>query len=99
VGSKARLRIIDRAEIAYFTFPDFEGRGLATQMARHLVDIALVTSPRITVAAQTLPQENASTTTLRKLGFVFKETLIHPEDGQVWEWVYQGPSASRLVQR
>jgi RimJ/RimL family protein N-acetyltransferase len=80
----------NRVEIAYSTFPDFEGRGLATQMARHLVDIALVTSPGITVAAQTLPEENASTTILRKLGFVFKETLIHPEDGQMWEWEYQG---------
>jgi [ribosomal protein S5]-alanine N-acetyltransferase len=80
-----------RVEISYFTSPDFEGRGLATEMARHLVDIALATSPGVTVAAQTLPEENASTTILRKLGFVFKETLIHPEDGQVWEWVYQGP--------
>jgi [ribosomal protein S5]-alanine N-acetyltransferase len=26
----------NRVEIAYFTFPEFEGRGLATQMARHL---------------------------------------------------------------
>ena len=81
----------NRVEIAYSTLPDFEGRGHATEMARHLVDIALVTSPGVTVAAQTLPEENASTTILRKLGFVFKETLIHPEDGQVWEWVYQGP--------
>ena len=62
----------NRVEIAYFTFPNFEGRGLATQMARHLVDIALVTSLGITVAAQTLPEENASTTILRKLGLHLK---------------------------
>ena len=24
-------------EIAYFTFPEFEGRGFATEMARHLI--------------------------------------------------------------
>jgi ribosomal-protein-alanine N-acetyltransferase len=38
----------NRVEIAYFSFPEFEGRGLATQMARHLVDIALATSPEVT---------------------------------------------------
>jgi len=80
----------NRVEIAYFTFPEFEDRGVATQMACQLVDIALAASPGITVAAQTLPQESASTSILRKLGFVFKKTLIHPEDGLVWEWVYRG---------
>jgi RimJ/RimL family protein N-acetyltransferase len=87
----------NRVEIAYFTFPEFEGRGLATQMARHLVDIALATSPEVTVAAQTLPEESASTAILRKLGFILKETLIHPEDGQVWEWVYQGRTRPRKL--
>jgi ribosomal-protein-alanine N-acetyltransferase len=80
----------NRVEIAYFTFPEFEGRGLATKMAHQLVDIALAASPGITIAAQTLPEENASTSILNKLGFVFKEALMHPEDGLVWEWVYQG---------
>ena len=79
----------NRVEIAYFTFPKFEGRGVATQMAHQLVNIALATSPGITVAVQTLPQESASTSILRKLGFAFKETLMHPEDGLVWEWVYR----------
>src|ERR671914_2538381 len=62
----------NRVEIAYFTFPKFECRGVATQMARQLVDMALATSPGITVAVQTLPQESASTSILRKLGFAFK---------------------------
>lgn len=30
-----------RVEIAYFTFPDFEGRGLATAMAGELLAIAI----------------------------------------------------------
>jgi RimJ/RimL family protein N-acetyltransferase len=32
-------------EIAYFTFPEFEGRGFATEMARHLIQIAKDAEP------------------------------------------------------
>ncbi|MGB9156079.1 MAG: GNAT family N-acetyltransferase, partial [Chthoniobacterales bacterium] len=32
-------------EIAYFTFPEFEGRGFATETARHLIQIAKDTEP------------------------------------------------------
>jgi [ribosomal protein S5]-alanine N-acetyltransferase len=42
--------------------------------------------PAVTLAAQTLPEENASTSVLKKLGFCLAGTLEHPEDGQVWEW-------------
>ena len=72
-------------EIAYFTFPEHEGRGVATSMARALVAIALehgVTR----IKAQTLPARNASTRILEKLGFVCVGPVIHPEDGEVWEW-------------
>lgn len=76
----------NRVEIAYFTFPEYEGRGHATQMARELLRIAWSAEPSVTVAAQTLPNESASTSILRKLGFVLVDTLTHPEDGKVWEW-------------
>lgn len=76
----------DRVEIAYFTFPAFEGRGVATRMAEALVAITNETAPQVDVAAQTLPRESASTTILRKLGFEHVATLEHPEDGRVWEW-------------
>lgn len=72
-------------EIAYFTFPDHEGRGVATNMAQQLIDLAFehgVTR----VKAQTLPRPNASTRILEKLGFVFAGSVNHPEDGEVWEW-------------
>ena len=75
-----------RVEIAYFTFPGNEGKGFATQMARLLVELARTTDPGLIVAAQTLPNESASTTILRKLGFVNMATINHPEDGEVWEW-------------
>ena len=76
----------NRVEIAYFTLPDFEGRGIATRMAQALIRIAFDTMPDLTIAAQTLPEENASTTVLKKLGFRFVTELEHPEDGKVWEW-------------
>lgn len=76
----------NRVEIAYFTFPEYEGRGIATRMAALLVEIAFRETPGITVVAQTLPEENASTTVLRKNGFRLVGELEHPEDGTVWEW-------------
>lgn len=75
-----------RVEIAYFTFPEFEGRGIATAMARHLTDMALEAQPGITVAAQTLPVDNASSAILRKLGFRLAGTATDDEAGEVWEW-------------
>ena len=76
-----------RVEIAYFTVPEFEGRGFATQTARALVEIARRADRRLVIAAQTLPVENASTAILRKLGFRLDRPLVHPEDGEVWEWL------------
>jgi RimJ/RimL family protein N-acetyltransferase len=75
-----------RVEIAYFTFPENEGRGVATRMASKLIEIARRTSPEVEVFAQTLPEENASSAVLKKLGFTLKGEVIHPEDGRVWEW-------------
>ncbi|HEX9698715.1 MAG TPA: GNAT family N-acetyltransferase [Acidobacteriota bacterium] len=72
-----------RVEIAYFTFPAFEGRGFATAMAAELVTIARQHDSAVVVAAQTLPQRNASHRVLEKLGFRHVETIDHPEDGIV----------------
>lgn len=75
-----------RVEIAYFTFPEFEGRGYASAMAARLVTIAQEHDPSVAVAAQTLPERNASHRILEKLGFCHVDTIDHPEDGTVWEW-------------
>lgn len=73
-------------EIAYFTFPEFEGCGIATSMARELLALARAAEPGIIVTAQTRPERNASTRILEKLGFAQRGSVVHPEDGQVWEW-------------
>lgn len=73
-------------EIAYYTFPDYEGEGFATEMARQLVAIARQTDPEIVVTARTLPEENPSTSVLRKLGFVQRSLVLDEEDGEMMEW-------------
>lgn len=78
--------VAGRVEIAYFTFPSFEGRGLATAMAEALVALARSADPGVTVAAQTLPERNASNRVLEKLGFRRAGTAIDAEVGEVWEW-------------
>lgn len=75
-----------KAEIAYFTFPSFEGQGIATAMARALIEIARAADRTIELRAQTLPEPNASNTILRKLGFQFLGPVDVPDEGTVWEW-------------
>ena len=75
-------------EIAYMTFPAFEGRGHATGMAAALVRIAFAAGAPL-VIAHTLPQENASNRALLRNDFVFAGETINPEDGLVWRWEKQ----------
>jgi [ribosomal protein S5]-alanine N-acetyltransferase len=84
-GYKSKLQN-GRVEIAYFTFQEFEGRGVASAMAAQLVTIAKKHDASIVVAAQTLPERNASHRILEKLGFRRVDTIDHPEDGIVREW-------------
>lgn len=76
-------------EIAYMTFPAFEGRGHATAMAAALTRIAFADGAPL-VIAHTLPQENASTRALLRNGFAFAGETIDPEDGLVWRWENRG---------
>ncbi len=76
-------------EIAYFTFPDHEGRGIASQMAAQLVALAAA-RPGVRVTAQTLPERNASHRILEKTGFRAVGVFQHPEDGAVLEWHFAG---------
>ena len=74
-------------EIAYFTFPGEEGRGIATSIAARMVELASEATPAITlVRAHTLPEVNASGRVLTKNGFTPVGEVIDPEDGLVWRW-------------
>lgn len=75
------------AEIAYFTFPGEEGRGVATAMAVALVDVARASGPEVAIVrAHTLPERSASCRVLEKAGFQHAGDVIDPEDGPVWRW-------------
>jgi len=73
-------------EIAYFTFPLYEGRGYASAMAAALVELAEGTAGIRRVRAHTLPEGNASTRILEKLGFERIGETIDPDAGRVWRW-------------
>jgi RimJ/RimL family protein N-acetyltransferase len=73
-------------EIAYFTFPPFEGRGYASAMAAGLVQLATGAAGIGRVRAHTLPERNASTRILEKLGFERIGETMDPEAGPVWRW-------------
>jgi [ribosomal protein S5]-alanine N-acetyltransferase len=84
-------------EIAYGTFPPFEGKGYATATAGALIALAR-RHPRVRlILAHTLPEPNASTRVLKKNGMTFAGEVMDPEDGRVWRWELHprnGPSVS-----
>ncbi len=72
-------------EMAYFTFPGFEGRGIATAMARFVLERARVLPGVKLVMAHTAPEFNASTRVLEKIGMQYVGD--EEEDGvRVWRW-------------
>ena len=73
-------------EIAYFTYPGFEGRGYATAMARRLLELANGAPEVKRVIAHTLPEQNASTRILERIGMSFVGEVMDPDDGLVWRW-------------
>ncbi|MBL8523355.1 MAG: GNAT family N-acetyltransferase [Betaproteobacteria bacterium] len=74
------------AEIAYYTFPGNEGKGIASAMAAELIRVTRLADQRHVLIAHTLPAEGPSTSILRKLGFECLGVITHPEDGQIWKW-------------
>lgn len=80
-------------EIAYHTFPGFEGRGYATAMALRLFELAreadaadAAAGKPTAVIAHTLRESNTSTRVLARAGFRFVGEVDDPEDGLVWRW-------------
>ncbi|MEZ5174524.1 MAG: GNAT family N-acetyltransferase [Bacteroidia bacterium] len=82
----------DSVEIAYWTFPEFEGKGIASMACSQLIDIALRHKSDIKILAKTEPTENASTKILKKNGFIFHSISHDDEIGEAWLWFYQRKS-------
>lgn len=73
-------------EIAYHTFPGFEGHGYATAMAQELLAQAFCHAEVNSVIAYTRPAASASTRILERVGLERTGDFDHPEDGRVWRW-------------
>jgi ribosomal-protein-alanine N-acetyltransferase len=76
----------EEVEIAYFTFPEFSGKGYATLMANKLLEIALNSKVVRKVVAHTLAEENASNKILKNIGMHFAGEQKEPTGGQLWRW-------------
>jgi [ribosomal protein S5]-alanine N-acetyltransferase len=72
-------------EIGYLTFPQYEGQGVASAIAAEMIAIAKREDVAV-VSAHTLAEENASTTVLRRNGFVRDGESHDPDEGIVWRW-------------
>jgi ribosomal-protein-alanine N-acetyltransferase len=83
-------------EIAYFTYPEFGGRGYATGMARKLIELASASDAVRRIIAHTLPEPNASTRVLEKAGMSFVGEVFEPDDGRVWRWQVQATKEQEL---
>jgi [ribosomal protein S5]-alanine N-acetyltransferase len=75
-------------EIAYFTLPGNEGKGIAKRMAGSLLEMTKAEASRqgVQFIAHTLPENGPSTSILRSLRFKLEGEIQHPEDGSVWKW-------------
>lgn len=76
-----------KVEIAYWTFKEFEGQGIASFACKELVLIAQNAAPEVTIIAKTAPEHNASTKVLENNGFKFEEIVQDEEIGDAWLWV------------
>jgi RimJ/RimL family protein N-acetyltransferase len=63
-------------------------------MARKLVELARRSAAVRRVIAHTLPETNASTRVLEKVGMTFVGEVMDPEDGRVWRWQVQTGAAA-----
>lgn len=79
-----------KVEVAYWTFKEFEGQGIASFACKELVRIAKQTDPNVTITAKTAPEKNASTKILENTHFVFTGIVRDEEIGDAWLWTHKG---------
>jgi ribosomal-protein-alanine N-acetyltransferase len=87
VGGFIGKPIEGKVEIAYGTFKEYEGQGIASFSCKQLISIAKQTNPEIIITAKTSPEPNASTKILQRNGFKFTGIVQDEGIGDAWEWV------------
>jgi [ribosomal protein S5]-alanine N-acetyltransferase len=73
-------------EIAYWTFPEYEGQGIASFACGELIRMANEADPTVKVIAKTAPDENPSVTILKKYHFSQVGIVQDEEIGDAWLW-------------
>ena len=73
---------IDDVEVGYAFYPQFWGRGLATEISRACLDFARDRFGLDTVIAVTTPSNLASQNVLRKIGLTYEREVTL--EGRVW---------------
>jgi RimJ/RimL family protein N-acetyltransferase len=80
------------AELGYAVAPSHQGRGIATQAVRTLIERARQRD-LVTVVAHTLAEQTASTVVLERCGFSRVEELDDDEVGRIWRWELALPTS------
>ena len=75
-----------KVEIAYWTFKEFEGQGIASFACKELIKISQNADPKVTITAKTAPEHNASTRILENNKFIFTSIIQDEEIGDAWLW-------------
>ncbi len=86
-GYKGKPTTDGTVEIGYEIAPDYRNCGLATEMAKGLIEFAFQDARVKSIHAHTLGQVNPSTKVLQKCGFEKVEEINDPDDGLIWKWV------------
>jgi RimJ/RimL family protein N-acetyltransferase len=78
-----------KVEIAYWTFQEFEGQGIASFACKELIKITQNTDKKVTITAKTAPEHNASTRILENNKFIFNQIVQDDEIGDAWLWTLE----------
>ncbi len=73
-------------EIGYAIAPAYRRRGLAVEASHGMIKYALSHPQVKKVFAHTLPEYNASTGVLEKVGLKLIGAVNDPVDGEIWRW-------------
>ena len=73
-------------EIGYEVAPAYRRRGLAMEAAQGMIKYAFARPEIKRVDAHTLPERNASTRVLEKVGMKHVGTVQDQQDGKIWRW-------------
>lgn len=85
-GYKGKPSEKGEVEIGYEIKAEYRNKGLATELAKALIENAFNFKPVSTILAHTLGEINASTKVLSKCGFQKIEEIEGTDHGTLWKW-------------